>query len=628
MAAMPVMAVAVAAAAAAALGKNAKYDPPACPADEYRLPNGICIPAAGPQGERVNAPPVQPTQPPYLAAPPTVINISIGRQLFVDDFLLLDPSTTRTSYHQAEWLPESLMNYDEPWESWPLEDHERCPAAAALVTSRPYSGGLWTMPDGTLRLYYLCPGKNATGPEPWARIRIHSWTGGLCLATSVDTGMSWQKPKLPIFNGTNIVLTQVSDGITVWRDDTAADPNERWVAAAVPESNACMAFALWSSPDGIHWTKNVAKSGPINDRSTIYIDRFRSLEAGSTHWVASIKDNFGRNHNGMQMRARSFYSTTDILQNLSTQWVHHGSSCPPGLNCPYAWVGADEADPPNPDEPSFPAELYNLDVIAYESVNVGLFSIFRGFGGGGNRITGELDELHAGFTRDGFHWFRQLPRRALMPYSWPEFSPHRSDVQSIANGLLATDETITIFASSRSGLPFSGPKHSPGGNHTVVAARLRRDGFASISNAGRVGGAIPTVEARVITRTVVWDVSLVHLFVNVKIAPGGWCRVGLRDPQTNVTLSGFDPRDSMLIPSHHRKELAITEISQPCIADGLDSTRAAVKWLNASDLAPVSGQPVQLIFELEGASLYSFWVSDDLQSGKSRGFLGASGRDV
>ena len=78
-------------------------------------------------------------------------------------------------------------------------------------------------------------------------------------------------------------------------------------------------------------------------------------------------------------------------------------------------MGADEADPPNPDEPSFPAELYNLDVIAYESINVGLFAIFRGFGGGSNRITGELDELHAGFTRDGFHWFRQLPRRALMP---------------------------------------------------------------------------------------------------------------------------------------------------------------------------------------------------------------------
>ena len=191
-----------------------------------------------------------------------------------------------------------------------------------------------------------------------------------------------------------------------------------------------------------------------------------------------------------------------------------------------------------------------------------------------------------------------------------------------------TDATITLFASSRSGLPFSGPKHSPGGNHTVVAARLRRDGFASISNAGRVGGVNPTVEAQVITRTVVWDVSLVHLFVNVVIAPGGWCRVGLRDPRTNMTLSGFDPSESFLVPFDHRPESAAEEAPcQPCIVGGFDSTRAAVKWTRATDLARISGQAVQLTFELEGASLYSFWVSDDLR-GKSRGFLGATGRDV
>ena len=207
----------------------------------YVLPNGICVPAAGVQGARVNAPPVNATLPGYLAAPPAAINISVGRQLFVDSFLLLDPSTTRTTHHQARWLPQSVMQYDEPWESWPLEDHEHCAGAGALVTSRPYSGGLWAMADGTLRLYYLCPGKNATGPEPWARLRKHRWTGGLCLAVSSDAGKTFTKPKLPVFPGTNIVLPQVSDGITVWRDD-AAGLADRWVAAAVPESNACMAL--------------------------------------------------------------------------------------------------------------------------------------------------------------------------------------------------------------------------------------------------------------------------------------------------------------------------------------------------------------------------------------------------
>ena len=70
---------------------------PTLPCGGYVLPNGICVPAAGVQGPRVDAPPVNATLPGYLAAPPAAINISIGRQLFVDSFLLLDPSTTRTT---------------------------------------------------------------------------------------------------------------------------------------------------------------------------------------------------------------------------------------------------------------------------------------------------------------------------------------------------------------------------------------------------------------------------------------------------------------------------------------------------------------------------------------------------
>eukprot|EP01052_Picozoa_sp_SAG31_P063380 SAG31_NODE_22312_length_528_cov_1.328671_2_plen_93_part_01 len=87
---------------------------------------------------------------------------SLGRQLFVDPFLILDGSSTRTTYHQATWAPGTVLTYEEPWESWPLETLETqssgCDVTDRLVTARPYSGGLWGMPDGSLRLYYLCPG--------------------------------------------------------------------------------------------------------------------------------------------------------------------------------------------------------------------------------------------------------------------------------------------------------------------------------------------------------------------------------------------------------------------------------------------------------------------------------------
>ena len=85
------------------------------------LYNGICW--RGPM--RRTAPPVDPELPPYVLEPPAVINISLGRQLFVDTFLINDSATTpprswRITYHQASYGDdeESLLPYLSPWESW------------------------------------------------------------------------------------------------------------------------------------------------------------------------------------------------------------------------------------------------------------------------------------------------------------------------------------------------------------------------------------------------------------------------------------------------------------------------------------------------------------------------------
>src|SRR6266850_1719337 len=42
--------------------------------------------------------------PPYLTSPPAVIRIDVGRQLFVDDFLIADTTLTRT-FHQPVYHP-------------------------------------------------------------------------------------------------------------------------------------------------------------------------------------------------------------------------------------------------------------------------------------------------------------------------------------------------------------------------------------------------------------------------------------------------------------------------------------------------------------------------------------------
>ena len=65
--------------------------------------NGICLPPTWPP--RINLT-HRATAPPYLAAPPAVIDITIGRQLFVDDFLV---DGARSSGLQRHWPQPRLQ---------------------------------------------------------------------------------------------------------------------------------------------------------------------------------------------------------------------------------------------------------------------------------------------------------------------------------------------------------------------------------------------------------------------------------------------------------------------------------------------------------------------------------------
>ena len=87
---------------------------------------------------------------------------------------------------------------------------------------------------------------------------------------------------------------------------------------------------------------------------------------------------------------------------------------PSGLTWPadetVFWVGADlvAARHPNPDFSIYAPQLNNLDVVAYESLLVGRFSIWQGTP---NSVTSHMgirkpNKVLLGFSRDGFHWNR------------------------------------------------------------------------------------------------------------------------------------------------------------------------------------------------------------------------------
>ena len=187
------------------------------------------------------------------------------------------------------WSDEAAFASDLAWEQIELAPStaaadDRWPREVGVMAGgRPYSGGMWWDEErAVFRHWYSCPLISSAGAN-WSRPHAHSWTTGCCYAESKDGVSGWVKPQLDVVPGTNIVLDEVSDGITVWRG-----PDGRWLLAAVPEAHACMAFNLYDSADGYHWTLKVNKSGTINDRSTIFYNTLTSK------WCASIKDTFGK----------------------------------------------------------------------------------------------------------------------------------------------------------------------------------------------------------------------------------------------------------------------------------------------------------------------------------------------
>ena len=68
---------------------------------------------------------------PYLKNPPEVINVSVGRQLFVDDFLIQN-TNLKKEYHKAKKYENNpVFKPETPWET------------DVNAMACPFSGGVW-----------------------------------------------------------------------------------------------------------------------------------------------------------------------------------------------------------------------------------------------------------------------------------------------------------------------------------------------------------------------------------------------------------------------------------------------------------------------------------------------------
>lgn len=502
--------------------------------------NGIRLPSEWPPVLKDY--PDEPQIPPYLTAPPPVIQVEQGRQLFVDDFLIQETTLKRT-FHQPRWhAGNPVLKADQPWEI-----NSRGPYAM------PFSDGVWFDPqDRTFKLWY--------------------YGGGItCFATSTD-GLHWIKPALDVEPGTNIVLRSSRDSGSVWLDPRPKNPGERFKMALYAGN-----FELYRSADGIHWTK-VSAGAKTGDRSTFFSNPFTG------RWVFSIRSG------GRLGRSRNYWETEDFFSFGAEALAKRPASI---------WVAADRRDWSRDDLQSKP-QLYNLDCAAYESVLLGLFSIWRG-DYRSKSATPEAQRLQAegrpkqnslcvGFSRDGFHWDRP-DRRAFVPTSERKGDWNWGNVQSTVPCCLVIGDELWFYVSGRAGMSDARAK-SPDSGATTGLAILRRDGFASM-DAGDAPGTLTTRPLRFQGN---------HLFVNVD-APEGELGVEVLDAEGRA------------IPSF---ELA------RCHPVRGDHCAQLVRWTQAGGLSGLAGKVVRFRFHLTRGRLYAFWLTPD-PGGASYGYLAGGG---
>jgi hypothetical protein len=537
---------------AGALGLSLATDAVAAPGGTV-LYNGIRLADPWPPDWRTL--PERPISPPYLVAPPEVIPIDIGRQLFVDDFLIQETSLERTFHRTHYYEHNPVLRPTTKWENF--DEYAKRTKTHSNPAAMVFSDGVFYDPSARLfKMWYM-----------------GGYAQNTCYATSSD-GITWDKPALDVTPGTNIVWSGLRDSSTVWLDHDTTDPRQRFKMALYNGSEARM--LLYVSPDGIHWGDIAAKSGPSGDRTTFFYNPFRKV------WVFSLRNDvvgYGR--------ARSYWETADFVGG--SRWV---------AKQPALWTSADSGDPRRPDY-LVRSELYNLDCVAYESLMIGLFTIFRGE----HEDREKPNEVTIGFSRDGFHWSRQ-DREAFIPVSEHVGDWNWANVQSAGGCCLVVRDALHFYVSGRHGVPGTS---APGVCSTGLAT-LRRDGFVSMDHSGsgdhpgsgqrveRIGGPPGTL----VTRPVRFSGR--YLFVNVDASAGG------------LQVEVLD-RDGRVIEPYSQANCSVLRTN---------STRARVTWSAAPDLARLAGEAVRFRFHLERGQLYAFWVSAST-SGASRGYVAAGG---
>ena len=400
---------------------------------------------------------------PKPLAPPAVVDVDCGRQLFVDDWVIAKTNGVVRHWNAPTKLEDPIIA--------PTSEKGGRVGTCTVATD----GGLWW--DPKIRKYRL-----------WYET---DWCGTMRYAESAD-GFAWEYPDLGVVKGSNQLFEKCSvDTFCVYPDYTKDDPYSQWNLFVSDEGCVSLKDTLYAAVDGKHF-KELGVAGFSGDRSTVYYDPFRA------RWVYSLRD-YWRGRSRRYVDSPVFAPQKPLYSSgLCERWTEIPSG-----------------------------NLYSFTAVPYESLMVGAMELIADVpwmkhGRPDNDGCADVGlpkqtRLQFSFSRDGRNYAQGGPDCALKPSGWGSGKWDTGYLSAISGLFVIRNERLWIYYSALRGDATKNtdtgvPDSNDNGmylNGSIGAATLRRDGFA---------GMVADGEGEIVTKPLKFTGG--RLFVNAE------CRFG------------------------------------------------------------------------------------------------------
>ncbi len=431
------------------------------PDDPSLLYNGIRLPETWPP-EHISSSSLAEIEIPYLKNPdeggthPDVVDIDVGRQLFVDDFLIESTTLTAVGHKPVEYAGNPVMQNGERGLS------SKNGGVYYNAEKQKYEMFFFNAP----KLMYISSDDGINWDEKSAYPVLSMPYGGYVSVVYNETPDA--------ANPRYICLVRYSNYI--WEDLTGKNSDHDHYTTRIYYSN-----------DGQIWRMLTDEGPDCGDATTMVYNPFRRT------WIFSLRRGYNR------IRCRDYVECQDILDVADFS----------DLNVVF-WMRADGRDLRHEKYPNIAPELYAMSAVAYESIMLGAFQMFQGPTNEEIKETSipKITNIHFGYSRDGFYYSRP-DRTAALESSRDTAAWDCGYLHPTSGVCVIVGDELRFYYAAYQGQAGRDPDSA---NYSldmtycrIGIATLRRDGFVSLDGSGEV-----------ITRLMRFDEQNDRLFINAK----------------------------------------------------------------------------------------------------------------